>query len=132
VSLPLRLIDPPPYQDPPVLRDGRLWCRVYDDGDCWPATRGEDGRWYAYADGPEDLRHPLTIAPEHADATPVLVALPGDSRPHCLHAPTLGSGGWGPSGWQVSGELPRLTVSPSIHVVGVWHGWLRDGVLVPA
>lgn len=34
--------------------------------------------------------------------------------------------------WEVTGEAPKLTVTPSINVVGVWHGWIRDGVLVDA
>lgn len=32
-------------------------------------------------------------------------------------------------GWIVTGEAPVLTVSPSIHMVGRYHGWLREGVL---
>lgn len=34
--------------------------------------------------------------------------------------------------WGVSGEAPKLTVTPSIHVIGGWHGWITDGVLTPA
>lgn len=29
----------------------------------------------------------------------------------------------------VIGQKPIITVSPSIHLVGIWHGWLQDGVL---
>lgn len=29
----------------------------------------------------------------------------------------------------VVGQKPSITVRPSIHAVGVWHGWLTDGVL---
>lgn len=32
-------------------------------------------------------------------------------------------------GWQVTGEPPAITVSPSIHIVGDWHGWLQNGEL---
>jgi hypothetical protein len=43
-------------------------------------------------------------------------------------------------GWQVDvdldslivGQKPRITVNPSMHAVGIWHGWLRDGVLTEA
>ncbi len=31
--------------------------------------------------------------------------------------------------WSVTGEPPNITVSPSINVVGIWHGWIRDGVI---
>ena len=37
--------------------------------------------------------------------------------------------------WDVSGEPPDITVSPSINDTsprGGWHGWIRDGVLDPA
>lgn len=32
-------------------------------------------------------------------------------------------------GWTRSGEAPRITARPSIHVIGRYHGWLTDGVL---
>lgn len=33
-------------------------------------------------------------------------------------------------GWQITGELPNITASPSIAVCG-YHGWLKDGVFTP-
>jgi hypothetical protein len=32
-------------------------------------------------------------------------------------------------GWEVTGEPPHITVSPSINAVGGYHGWLQNGVL---
>jgi hypothetical protein len=32
-------------------------------------------------------------------------------------------------GWTVTGEPPRISVSPSINVVGHYHGFLQEGVL---
>lgn len=29
----------------------------------------------------------------------------------------------------VIGQKPNITVSPSIHLVGIWHGWLEEGML---
>ena len=29
----------------------------------------------------------------------------------------------------VVGKKPMITVSPSINLVGIWHGWLQEGVL---
>lgn len=29
----------------------------------------------------------------------------------------------------VVGQKPLITVNPSIHLIGTWHGWLQDGVL---
>lgn len=37
--------------------------------------------------------------------------------------------------WEVTGEAPRITVSPSIDDRDPnrpWHGWIRDGRLIPA
>lgn len=38
--------------------------------------------------------------------------------------------------WQVDGEPPKITVSPSINAgdgpgPGNWHGWIKDGVMTP-
>ena len=32
-------------------------------------------------------------------------------------------------GWSVDGEPPRITVAPSINIVGSYHGYLREGVV---
>lgn len=32
-------------------------------------------------------------------------------------------------GWDVSGTPPLITVAPSINIVGIYHGFLRDGVI---
>jgi hypothetical protein len=37
---------------------------------------------------------------------------------------------WGP-GWRRTGEPPHLTVNPSINMPG-FHGWLKNGILLPA
>lgn len=34
--------------------------------------------------------------------------------------------------WTVTGEAPNITVTPSINVIGIWHGWIRNGELVEA
>lgn len=58
------------------------------------------------------------------------LACPGDCqmvsplpiRPHA------GSG----ASWELSGTPEAPTLSPSVHHVGCWHGWLRAGELVVA
>lgn len=30
--------------------------------------------------------------------------------------------------WTLSGAEEAPTLSPSVNAVGIWHGWLRDGV----
>lgn len=32
--------------------------------------------------------------------------------------------------WSRTGKIPKVTAHPSIHIVGTYHGWLRDGFLV--
>lgn len=34
--------------------------------------------------------------------------------------------------WTVTGTPPEITVTPSIRVIDVWHGWIRNGELVDA
>lgn len=29
--------------------------------------------------------------------------------------------------WAWNGDLNRPTLTPSVHIVGSWHGWIRDG-----
>lgn len=58
-----------------------------------------------------------------ANRPPVWVYLPG-GRWICVDArPDKGME------WQVGGDPPRITVMPAIHLVGVYCGWLIDGVL---
>lgn len=129
----LRLLpEPPPWREPAVdTGDGRRRHRVYEPGDCWYAV-GEPGAWDAFADGkPGDDHHqmPLTIAKMHWMARPMIVVLP-NGRLWCLHSPTTR----GDIGWQIWGELPEVTVSPSIDFQGAngWHGFIRDGVMTEA
>ena len=62
---------------------------------------------------------------DHADTRqPLWVCLPGRVW-FCVDSNATSGGG----GWRVTGEPPRITVDPSINCIGVYHGWLRDGVL---
>lgn len=63
---------------------------------------------------------------------PIMVMVPGrNSRgevtgwPFCVDTNATESD----HGWTVTGEAPNITVRPSINAVGVYHGWLTDGVL---
>ena len=37
-----------------------------------------------------------------------------------------------PPVWKWDGNKDKPTLTPSINIIGVWHGWLRDGKLVTA
>lgn len=32
--------------------------------------------------------------------------------------------------WEFNGDYDRPTLTPSLHWVDMWHGWLRDGELI--
>lgn len=62
----------------------------------------------------------------YGDKSGYLVTLPGGA-----HWPTLAGTDRG-EGWQVTmpdGDPLRMTVHPSINVLGGWHGWIKDGVI---
>jgi hypothetical protein len=44
----------------------------------------------------------------------------------CVDQQYSGSSG---AGWTVTGEAPDITVSPSINMVGVYHGFIQNGVI---
>jgi hypothetical protein len=99
-------------------KEGRI-----EVGEMWYATwlseRMEDGT--ALGAGYLSTRY---LAERWEHRPPLIVRLPGgidfciDSRADCPG---------GEVGWQVSGEPPNITVSPSINVMGVYHGYLRNG-----
>jgi len=70
-----------------------------------------------------------------SDAGPLgklLLRLPAGGLDWSVYGPsTTDDGRLGPH-WTITGQLPNLSASPSINAEGVWHGFLRDGVLDPA
>jgi hypothetical protein len=92
-------------------------------GDMWytPAMlTGEHAGWYlGFHLSNEYKRDWLGKRP------PLWVCLPGNWW-FCVDSQTTDGAG---QGWTVTGEPPKITVSPSINMVGLYHGWLRDGVL---
>ena len=122
--VPLRLVPPPPWTDGPEEAPHR----TYEVGDCWYASPHPDGGWCAFNDGPEWSRHRVTVAPEHlrSGVRPMMVVVSDRHPPWCLHAGTTTDG----SGWEVKGDLPEVTVAPSIHIHGIWHGLVRRGKLL--
>ena len=60
-----------------------------------------------------------------------MVRLPGGAGTFCVDGRCWGEQGPYGEGWDVTGDpaAGTLTVSPSIHIVGLYHGWLRAGVL---
>lgn len=84
--------------------------------------------WWARAD---DDAFPTLVGTRHAGLERVLwVVLPGvhGLYPFCVHSPATREGPAG-EGWTVTGDAPMITVSPSINVVGSYHGWIQNGVI---
>ena len=82
--------------------------------------------WFAEPDDPFISQY---LSPEyqrdHAGRrAPLMVTLP-NREVMCLDICFSGK----TNGWTVTGTAPNVTVSPSIHAAGRYHGWLRDGVL---
>ena len=56
---------------------------------------------------------------------PLVVRLPGPVDICVDHRADDANG----HGWKVTGEPENLTVSPSLNAVGIYHGFIRDGVV---
>lgn len=57
----------------------------------------------------------------------LVICLPGKIHFRASHIATNNSGQH--QGWRIDGELPNITVHPSVDVEGYYHGWITDGVI---
>jgi hypothetical protein len=64
------------------------------------------------------------LAPEHEGKRPIVVCMPGPMN-FMIHSAEARSR----AGWTVTGEPPAITMTPSIHTPGVYHGYLTAGVI---
>lgn len=103
----LRLIDPPP-------RDG--FSPDLRVGDCW------------YEEPISDTHRLYLLAPEHAGQRPLIVRMPGPVH-FAVYGPTISENRIGPAGWVVTGDPPAISVTPSVHCPGAYHGYITDGVI---
>lgn len=132
-------------REPPLYVEGGT---NFEPGDCWyarPVLEGANtGRWAKWADHDEWVLGMWDIARAHKDVRPMIVVLP-NGVPHVLQAPTIRRAAkpadagddmeWAPiergPGWTVEGELPDVTVRPSIDYdpggPRAWHGTIQDG-----
>jgi hypothetical protein len=101
--------------------------------ECVNAATGErpvpGDMWYdpeLRADGAKRCSPYYLANNTHRD--PLTVVLPSGLHFHIDGPFWNKAGAYGP-GWTVTGEAPRITMTPSINVVGNWHGYLTDGVL---
>lgn len=61
---------------------------------------------------------------------PLVVRLPGGFD-FCVDGPYRSKSDPNPTrqGWDVTGAPPNITLQPSINIGGMYHGWIRDGVI---
>jgi len=50
--------------------------------------------------------------------------------PWIVDGPSMNNDGSRGSPWTRTGEVPKVTASPSIHFPGKYHAWLKDGYLI--
>jgi hypothetical protein len=96
-------------------------------GAMWPIGEGTSidqwCEWYAPAVAHRYLREHKHVRP------PMFVKLP-DGTEFCIDlcaSREIASGGG--EGWGCSGEPPHITLTPSVNVVGSYHGWIQNGVI---
>jgi hypothetical protein len=97
------------------------------------AERPEDLKVGDMYPAPWLLRWPDALAPRyHAlpepRRAPLVVRLPGPVD-FCIDAREWNAAGHYGDGWGLSGEAPGITLTPSINIGGMYHGWIRDGVI---
>jgi len=96
-------------------------------GDMWPAPRILE---YAVPGGVyEHMLSPRYLAMPEPRRAPLVVCLPGGVD-FVIDTRAWKDGVHYGDGWSLSGDPARsLTLSPSVNINGIYHGWIRDGVI---
>jgi len=77
----------------------------------------------------DDYLH-ICISAAHTGKRALIVILPGHVY-FCVYSKQITDSVMHEPGWTVSGEPDSLTLSPSVNVKGVWHGFISNGSLSP-
>lgn len=113
-----------PYQcrlvDPPDISAGRTFAD-FRAGDMYPAKWLLEKHWLDSLSS-KYLR-------EHASRRPPLVVILPDGTGFCIDSLAWNKSGYHGDGWTVTGVEPLITLSPSINIVGSYHGWIREGTI---
>lgn len=105
-----RLVD----SEEAMKRIGDMWF-----GEVWPITN-KLGRFFCPAGELSDEY----VRDHMATRRPIIVMMPKTERfsPDCCYTGRT-------NGWTVTGDAPSITVSPSVNLVGRYHGWIQGGVI---
>lgn len=114
---PIRMVEPPTLEHGP---DGKNGFQRLEVGDMWFA--------------PHLLERRDRIAPNYmrdwaGKRLPLIVRLPG-AGDFAIDCRFFEGGNYYGDGWTVIGDPPLITVSPSINIVGSYHGYIRNGVIL--
>jgi len=71
---------------------------------------------------------PAYLAERRQKRQPLVVVLPGGAY-FCIDCRAWSEGKSYGDGWTVTGEPPNVTLSPSINIIGHYHGWIQNGVI---
>lgn len=97
----------------------------------WRGEVGEDGIDWVTGDAFYDDDYPQSlISTIHAGKRPIILCLPGRVF-FCIYSKQRRDGQDLEPGWQVSGEPTALTLSPSVNIGGIWHGFVSNGSFSP-
>lgn len=108
-----------------------------DESTPWPPV---GAMWYTHSMPTTPDEFP-GLAPEywrdHFPARrPIVVMMPSKNAygeivgfPFTVDSKQRDEHGYKDCGWTVTGDIPNVTVSPSINAVGIYHGWLQNGVI---
>lgn len=116
-----------------------VWMGAWDEMGAWDRDRHPYVvGWAMFASGRVGVHREVNPA---LDRPPILVHVPMGRRDDgLLYAMQWCIDGFSTVShqpWQVTvdmdslvvGQQPLITVAPSIHIVGYWHGWLEQGIL---
>lgn len=90
----------------------------------WCFTDGDKSIWLRYLDPNEDWKKDL---PD--DQRPILEDYPVTGELVHLYITSVRAPNDQKPAWEWNGDKELPTILPSIHVIGRWHGYLRNGKL---
>lgn len=78
----------------------------------------------------EDWKNRGTLSPSYyrdrTDRPPLMVELPCGAE-FVVDGREFTGGDYYGEGWRVTGDAPKITLSPSVNIGGGWHGFIVDG-----
>lgn len=93
--------------------------------------KDEDG-WYWPGNYCQDYMLSDYYKAHNAGRPPLFVYLPGRTL-FCVDTACWGAGADNKivyyGGWTVTGDAPNITMTPSINIIGSYHGFLQNGVI---